>query len=65
MKGTRLIVQAGRVETHLVDGDEAFGVHVDAALLQETRRRNASCGTETGNHTGRNSITESLFLLFF
>lgn len=53
MKGARLIAQAGGVKAHLVDGDEAFGVHVDAALLQETRRRNTSCGTEMENHAGR------------
>lgn len=28
---------------HLVDGDEAFRVHVDAALLQEACCRNTSC----------------------
>lgn len=32
---------------HLVDGDEAFGVHVDAALLQETCRWDASCSADT------------------
>lgn len=34
--------------THLVDGDEAFGVRVDAALLQETCCWDTSCSTETG-----------------
>ncbi len=31
---------------YLVDSDEALGVHVDAALLQEACRRNTSCRRE-------------------
>lgn len=55
--------------THLVDGDEAFGVRVDAALLQETCCWDTSCSTETGIiPTGhiwaiRNYIIYCIFLL--
>lgn len=41
--GNNWITPAVDLAKYLVDRDEAFGVHVDAALFQETCCRNTSC----------------------